>query len=383
MFQMKIEQSVFFKGKWTSKYVSSDFQPLQADLVLAFCGKEQLSLENIRDIKSKYPFADVVSATTAGEIYRDQLFDDSIVSTAIQFEKTKIKTVFANIKNCIDSYNLGKKLTALLPLEELQYILVLSDGNLINGTDLVQGIKTSNHDNVLVTGGLAGDGDRFQSTLVGLNENVDEGNVVLVGFYGDKIKVGHGSMGGWDEFGHERTITKSDHNILYELDGKSALDLYKEYLGAYADELPSSALLFPLSINSDEKGNSFVRTILSIDEKEKSMTFAGNMPKGSRVRLMKANFDKLIDASNKAARLAVDSLDTKPDLALMISCVGRKLILNERVEEELERALEYFGENTVTTGFYSYGEISTILKLGSCQLLNQTMTITTFTELLD
>lgn len=380
---MKIEQSIYLENQWTPKHSAEGFQPQEANLVLAFCGKDQLTVKNINVLKEQYPAAQIVSATTAGEVYNDLLYENSIIATAIQFEKTEVKTVYANIKSCDSSYNLGKKLTALFPQKGLKYILVISDGNLINGTDLVKGIKASIDDSVLVTGGLAGDGDRFKSTLVGLNENVEEGNVVLVGFYGDKIKVGHGSMGGWDEFGHERTITKSDHNILYELDGKSALDLYKEYLGAYADELPSSALLFPLSINSDEKGNSFVRTILSIDEKEKSMTFAGNMPEGSKVRLMKANFDKLIDASNQAARLAVDSFNSKPDLALMISCVGRKLILNERVEEELERALEYFGKNTVTTGFYSYGEISPILNLGECELLNQTMTITTLTEILD
>ncbi len=377
---MKIEQSIFVNGNWKSKETADGFDGTKANLVLAFCGKEQLTTENIKSLQIKYPNAKVVSATTAGEVYKDLLYENSIISTAIQFEKTSIDCVYANRNNCTSSYNLGKKLTALLNPKGLKYILVISDGSLINGTDLVTGIRASISDEVLVTGGLAGDGDRFKSTLVGLDESIEEGNVVLVGFYGDSLKVGHGSMGGWDEFGHERTITKSDQNVLFELDGRSALDLYKEYLGTYADELPSSALLFPLSINSDEEGNRNVRTILSIDEEQKSMTFAGNMPVGSKVRLMKANFDKIINASNEAAEMSVRGFEKKPDLALLISCVGRKLILNERVEEELEQALEYFGENTFTTGFYSYGEISPNTEQVKCELLNQTMTITTLTE---
>ena len=217
--------------------------------------------------------------------------------------------------------------------------------------------------------------------MVGLNNNLETGNVVGVGFYGDSIQVGHGSLGGWDEFGPERIITKSEKNVLFELDNKNALELYKQYLGAYAEELPGSALLFPLSLTSDEYDSKNVRTILSIDEKEQSMTFAGNLPIGSKVRLMKANFDKIISASGMAAEQAASLNLKNPDLALLISCVGRKLILNERVEEEIEIAKNIFGENTAVAGFYSYGEISPLVKSQKCELQNQTMTITTLKEI--
>jgi hypothetical protein len=325
---MKIKQQLFLNDKWKDREETNGFDNSKCQIVLAFCGKDKLNKTNIRAIKGNYPNAKVISATTAGEVLGDELYEDSIVLTAIEFEKTETKVIFANIKSCTDSLSLGKKLTALLPTEGLKYIMVISDGNVINGTELVEGISKSNKNNVLITGGLAGDGDRFESTLVGVDENIDDGNVALVGFYGESIQIGHGSLGGWDEFGHERTITKSDKNVLFELDGKNALELYKEYLGAYAEELPSSALLFPLSIKTEGK-ESKVRTILSIDEENQSMTFAGNMPEGSNVRLMKANFDKLINAASSAANFAIQNLDNKPQLALMISCVGRKLILNQ------------------------------------------------------
>ena len=195
------------------------------------------------------------------------------------------------------------------------------------------------------------------------------------------LQIGNGTMGGWDGFGPEREVTKSEYNVLYTIGDKAALDIYKEYLGKYADELPGAALLFPLSIRIDEDDEPVVRTILSIDEDYKSMTFAGEMPKGALVRFMKANLDRVIDASATAAQSSLTPFSVKPDLAILVSCVGRRLVLGQRSEEEVEAAREIFGEKTIMTGFYSYGEISSQNPNARCELHNQTMTITTFSEL--
>jgi hypothetical protein len=124
-----------------------------------------------------------------------------------------------------------------------------------------------------------------------------------------------------------------------------------------------------------------VRTILAVSEADQSMTFAGDVPEGSYAQLMKANFDRLIDGAVGAARASQRSLTgTSPDLAILISCVGRKLVLKQRIEEEVEGVRDVVGEHTVLTGFYSYGEISPFAAGASCELHNQTMTITTFRE---
>ncbi|AWV99095.1 FIST signal transduction protein [Arcticibacterium luteifluviistationis] len=378
---MKLLQKLFIKNKWKEERREEGFDTEKAQLVLAFCGKELLNDENISAISQEYPNAAVISATTAGEVFDDCMYESSISLTAIQLEKSEIKIQAGNISSCENSFELGASLMSQVEKKDLKYVMVLSDGNLINGSELVEGFRSANVSDVLITGGLAGDGDSFESTLVGVNGDIKEGNVVLIGFYGNNIKVGHGSVGGWESFGHERTITKAEKNVLFELDGKCALKLYKEYLGDYANELPSSALLFPLSISVEGDTVRNVRTILSIDEEKQSMTFAGNMPVGNKVRLMKANFDKLIDAVSGAAENALDISKTKPELAILISCVGRKLVLNERVEEELEKAKEIFGDEAFLTGFYSYGEISPMMERAKCELMNQTMTITTLTEI--
>jgi len=297
----------------------------------------------------------------------------------LQFDKSSIGTSSVNIKDYQNSYDAGIYLVNKLAKKDLAYIMVFSDGSLVNGSELTKGLNTAAGD-ILVTGGLAGDDANFKSTLVGLNESPTEGNIIAVGFYGNQLIVKHGSQGGWDMFGLERTITKSEGNVLYEVNNESALDLYKKYLGPDVENLPASALLFPLAITIPGLSEPIVRTILSIDEKNKSMTFAGDIPEGAKVRLMKANFDKIIDASFKAAERNLIE-DHKPDFALLISCVGRKLILGPRTEEEVEAVADVFSNQTPLLGFYSYGEISPFNDAVKCQLHNQTMTITSFYEL--
>jgi len=351
-------------------------------LVLGFGGKEVISTQAVyEELKSKFPEADIVLCSTAGEIINNRVNDNSISIAAIELEKTSIQPVMVNIRDYESSYEAGKALIRLINFTNLSYILVISDGSNVNGSELVRGINELVNNRVPVTGGLAGDGTNFQSTVVGLNEKPSGGNIVAIPFYGKHFVVSHASMGGWEIFGPERTVTKSIANQLYEIEGQKALDLYKTYLGPYADELPGSALLFPLGIKINEDDEPIVRTILSIDQETGSMVFAGDIPNGSKVRFMKANFDKLVDAATNAAGQAFQKLPAAPQLALLISCVGRKIILGKRTEEEVEAVAGTFGNQTLLTGFYSYGEISPFNDNAKCELHNQTMTITTFDEL--
>lgn len=380
---MKTLQLKYSDGDWTDFPSNRENKDLsfQSNLVLAF-GDTALASDATKYtyLKDRFPKADIVIMSTSGEILDRDVSDDTIVATAIEFEKTTLRCVSTTVDRHANSYEVGKHIMKELAGTQLCSVLVLSEGSFINGSDLVTGINSVRPEQVTVTGGLAGDADRFQKTVVGLNGPAQENRVVAIGFYGENIRIGHSSFGGWDEFGRERTVTKSDRNILLELDNQNALELYKEYLGSYADDLPGSALLFPLSLKLENENKNLVRTILTIDNEAKTMTFAGNLPEGSKVRLMKANFEKLIHASGKAAKESLEGADTSADLALLISCVGRKLVLQDRAFEEVVAAKEIFGEHTAIMGFYSYGELSPLNPKPGCELHNQTMTITTFTE---
>lgn len=379
---MKTALYTLADGNWQVQLSKQEVDLTKVQLAICFGAKEGLRSKGLyASIHSLFPQAQVLFGSTAGEIMGVQVLDDAVFLVALEFEQTRICSGSVDRRDFSSCYDAARALVKQLPAEGLKYILVISDGSLVNGSELVRGLKDSTNPGVLVTGGLAGDGANFVSTLTGLNANPAEGIISAIGFYGEKIIINHGSQGGWDIFGPERRVTRSTHNVLYEIDGKNALALYKKYLGPEAAQLPGSALLFPLSIIAPDSQTPVVRTILSIDEEEQTMTFAGDLPEGSKVRFMKANFDKITAAANIAAQQTLDGYIQSPDFALLISCVGRKLILGPRIEEEVEAVREALGPDTLLAGFYSYGEISPFNEGGSCQLHNQTMTITTFHEL--
>lgn len=354
----------------------------KAQLVLAFgCKEALLDKKRFEEIQTFYPNAEITVCSTAGEIAENKVTDGSINLTALAFESTRIQTKKVSISKAEDSFRAGEEIFNSLYEPDLVYIMILSDGHIVNGSELTQALNKSATHNTIVTGGLAGDGPNFQSTLVGLNEAPSEGNIVGIGFYGENLKVGHAARGGWDPFGPERLVTRSKANVLYELDGQSALELYKKYLGDLAAELPGSALLFPLSVKMNGSAP-LVRTVLAIDEESGSMTFAGDIPEGARARMMRSNFERLIDGASTAADSSISDFGSfEPDLAILISCAGRKFVLMDRVEEEVERVREVLGDKTIISGFYAYGEISPVVASTKCELHNQTMTITTLKEL--
>jgi hypothetical protein len=379
---MKTASFLYKNNSFCKERNDEDLKFEEAQLVIGFGSSALVSqVESFKDIKKRFPNAEIAMCSSAGEIYENEVLDDSISLVAIQFQTTILKTSEINIQDFNSSYEAGKTLIMNLSQEKLKFVFVLSDGGKVNGSELVKGMNFSKNKNVLITGGLAGDGTSFEKTFVGLNQVPQTGKIIAIGFYGDDLVLSHGSFGGWESFGLERTATKSVENVLYEIDGKSALSLYKTYLGKFAEELPGSALLFPLSVKFEDHKEAMVRTILSIDDENQSITFAGDIPQGSKIKFMKANFDRLIDAASDAANSCLEMENNKPQLALLISCVGRKLIMPNRIDEEIEAISEIFGNETLLSGFYSYGEISPLNPMANCELQNQTMTITGINEI--
>jgi len=372
--------------QWTTarswQVVREPSAPLAANLVLAFGATDAIAdPARYHELRARYPDAHIVTCSTSGEIMGEAVYDNTIAVTAVDFASARISASRLSFSDIPNSREIGCELVRSLPTDGLVHLFVVTDGHLVNGSELVRGLRASLSANVAVTGGLAGDGDRFRRTLVGLDTPPSEGTCVAVGFYGDNLSVGCGSFGGFDSFGPDRLVTRSTGNVLYELDGQPALELYKAYLGPLAANLPASALHFPLAVRSDATTDAVVRTILSIDEQRGSMTFAGDVPTGSIARLMRANYNRLIDAASTAAEESAQGLrQREPELALLVSCVGRKLVLGQRIDEEIGAIGEQLMGNPVLAGFYSYGEISPSGEFTTCELHNQTMTVTSLAE---
>jgi hypothetical protein len=353
-------------------------------LVMAYGGADVAGMRPaLETLVSTYPSAAIVGCSTAGEIAGDAVSDNSLVVAIARFASTRIAVVNEPVPEPRLSYDvglaLGKRLSDMEP--DLALAFALSDGLGVNGSPLVAGMVDGTAGDVVITGGLAGDGDRFSQTWVLVDAEPRTGYVSAVGLAGPDVRVGFGSHGGWDDFGPERRVTRAAGNVLYELDGEPALELYRKYLGERAAGLPATGLLFPLAVRRPEASErELVRTILSIDDATQSITFAGDVPEGSRVRLMRANLDRIVEGAYKAAQETLRSGESTGDvLGVAISCVGRRLVLGARTEDELEAVLAGLPPTVQLVGFYSYGEISPVVA-GTCDLHNQTMTLTTLWE---
>lgn len=335
-----------------------------------------------RELLAAQPEALCLGCSTAGEISDSRMVDHSITAALIGFASSSVRSAIAPVVSGEDSQNAGVALASELDRPGLRHVWVLSDGTAVNGTALIRGLREKLSPSVQITGGLAGDGSRFESTCVVRGPEVRRRHVLGLGFYGDDLVVTHGFAGGWTPFGPKRLITHSVDNVLYTLDDQPALELYKRYLGERSIGLPATGLLFPLQLlpeRSSEAGT--VRTILAVDDSGQSLTFAGDMPLGSYVRLMKASADELIEGAERAAtHSALPSGTEQPHFALLISCVGRRLVMGQRVDEEVEAALSRLQPGTKAVGFYSYGQISTGGLSPGCDLHNQTMTLTLLAE---
>jgi hypothetical protein len=355
-------------------------------LVLYFGTREALACgARYDELRAMFPAAHVMGCSTGGQINNNDVSDDEIVAAAISFDATRLKLCRQDISDPQRSRDYGQAIGRDLAAPDLAGVFVLSDGLNVNGSELVAGISNVIGSSIPLTGGLAGDGASFKQTLVGADNAPRARTIAAIGFYGSAIRVGHGSAGGWDLFGPRRHVTKSVGNVLFELDGEPALDLYERYLGPEESKgLPSSALLFPIQVyDLNEPDSAVVRTVLAIDRETRSMTFAGDIPQGWTAQLMRGNLDRLAAGAADAARQArtgLDAADGAGRVSILVSCIGRRLLMGQRTIDEVEAVGAELGPDTLRLGFYSYGEISPHAKSGHCELHNQTMTVTTLAE---
>lgn len=351
----------------------------QKDLVLVFFDHPScLTQEWYQELSDIYPNAIIAGASSSGSVMDTVISDLDAVATAISFERSRVRCVSKKVADFTDMEEFGISLGKELISDTLRHVFILSDGLAVNGSELARGLSHILPDGVSITGGMAGDGTRFGTTYVIAQGKAETGIVAAIGIYGDTLRARSGCSAGWEEFGAERRITHSEGNTLYTIDDKPALELYKSYLGEFASALPGSGLRFPMSVRNNINSTPLIRTLLAIDEERQSLTFAGDIPNGGFCRLMKTNMDSLIEHAGLAAEASKIDHDEE-FLVLLVSCVGRRLVLGQLCEEELEIIREILGEKAIITGFYSYGELSEVGE-SRCTLHNQTMTLVSLYE---
>ena len=364
---------------WSGK---SGWEPVpafsaEANLVMVFADDVYFQTDACyTQLREMFPKARIAGCTSAGNVLGVEISDGNMVATIIKFEHASVRLESVDLQPGEAMTDISANLMSKLTTPDLRHVFLLTDGLQVNGSELAKGV---NQANIPVTGGMAGDGTRFAQTWVMADAPAKPGRIAALGFYGD-ITIKSGCFAGWEEFGAERLVTRSVGNVVYEIDGEPALDLYKKYLGEQAVNLPASGLRFPLSIQASKTELALIRTLLGVDEAEHSLTFAGDVPQGYLCKLMRTNLDSLIESAGLAAEAAQPDQENAAGLCLVVSCVGRRLVMGQLTEEELDIVQEKLGEATAITGFYSYGELAPFSDIMQCQLHNQTMTLTTLYE---
>jgi len=368
-------------------YSAADFAELaqvKPHLVLAFGSPAQMQ-SAAPVLQQMFTDSVLAGCSTAGEISHRGVSDASLVVTSLRFDKSHTRSVSTALCGMADSLDAGQRLASQLPTHDLAAVVVFTQGVQINGSALVKGMTQVLGTRVPITGGMAGDGTAFTRTWVLDNDGLSDDRVIAIGFYGPDLQVSHGSFGGWSPFGPARKVTRAIGNVLFELDNEPALAVYKRYLGDYASGLPVSGLLFPFAmLGKHHNETGLIRTVLSVDESLGSVTLAGDIDPDGFVRLMHASTDALVDGASVAAVAArgaeADAVTSPNHFALLVSCMGRKVVMGDRVEEEIEAVCDVFGNAAHVAGFYSFGELCPMSGASECKLHNQTMTISYFSE---
>lgn len=377
---MIIKQEIVEESS-TIKQLSNESPLPSAQMVTVFGSAKRLQDQKLTQfLSARYPNANIIGCSTSGEISPKGVFDNSLQITAIYFEKIQQRFAHTKVSGMKNSYDVAVQLAKEIAGDKLKAILVISDGLNVNGSELLNGFQSVLGE-IPIIGGLAGDGGAFVKTVQLYNQDVSDNMVIAVGFYGDECVISSGALGGWKPYGPPRKITKSDKNVVYEMDGKPALSLYRMYIGeAFSRGLPGTGLKFPLAVIEDGKREvEKIRTLLAFNAKDESLTFAGNVDEGETVRLCQSNQERLVEGAAQAAKMLVDNLENKNiqnnGLAICVSCVGRKGVMGDQVSEEIRAVQDVLGPLTTITGFYSYGELAPRPNTTNSVLHNQTMTI--------
>lgn len=341
----------------------------------------------LEGVNSVIPGTPVVGCTTDGEISTPGLSTDSVVVLALASDQIKFSTVAVDFLSQ-DSFKAGIKVGDQFINTNVKYMQIFSDGLLGNGSKIVEGIQKVLGKSIIIAGGTAGDGSLFTRTYQYHNDKVLTNSIVGVGFEG-KFSFSTGVSSGWTPVGMAKEVTKSTGNVVYELDGQPALDVYKKFLGKHASMLPAVGVEYPLALlgpqgDVGEDGYFLCRATMGVDHEKGSITFAGDVPQGVMVKMTMGNDLDVIKAAKEAAQRALDQLkknkNIQPKVVFLYSCMARKIVLGSRTNEEILAVKEVIGKDFPIIGFYTYGEYAPIGKQNMSCLHNEVATITIIGE---
>lgn len=356
-----------------AKAISDGFVPT---LAIVFCSISQ-DRKALIDFFNEKNIA-ILGSTTAGEILDEEILEHEAVVMLLNLDKSYFKIACKASKN---TYQAAREL-AQLAKESFQNpsMIIVSSGITIDADKIITGIKDIAPDMPLF-GGLAGDDLTMKASYVFSNQFESDGGLISLVIDSDKVKVTGLATSGWDNIGVEKTITRSEGNVVYTIDDEPAVDVFVKFF-QFTDSIYNSAEIvamnfaqYPLQLKKDN-GNTVLRSPLMVDIEKRALIFAGSVPQGSRVQFsVPPGFD-LIDKTTERASALKDTM-AEPDAIVLFSCKARHLALGPIMEDEAGKLRALWNKPLI--GFFTYGEIGTA-KDAVCDFHNATCSMVLMEE---
>ena len=326
----------------------------------------------VDNILNNLPNAKIIGSTTCGEISnRGSIINSTVISFSI-FEQTKIETKLVTYNE--SSFTTGKNLIQSFKNEnnDIKLLIAFSDGLNTNGEEFLKGISSIN-DDLIVSGGMAGDNSKFEETFVFTQDEITSKGAVAASLHNKDLNVYTDYSFNWEKVGKKHIIEKSEKNRVYKIAGMTTVDFYKYYLGEDIGRLlPAIGIEFPLVIKRD--GLNIARAVLAKHD-DGSLSFAGNIEEGSEVQFGHGDVQMII---NKGLENVKSIIDHPIESIFIYSCMARRALL----ENDINLEILPLRELAPISGFFTYGEFYHSCGDEGCsnQLLNQTMTIVAISE---
>jgi hypothetical protein len=348
------------------------------DACWLFCAPNEGLEALVKGVQAAIGPRPLIGCTTDGEIAAAGFSTGSaviggIVSDQLEFEIASVSAIGAN------SREQGRRLGARFS-DSVRYIQLFSDGITGDGSALLRGLQSALTAETPIAGGTSGDGGKFIQTWQFVGDQILSDAAVAIGFCGE-FRLGTGVESGWTPIGLPKKVTRAQGNILYELNGESALKVYERYLGRHAKNLPAVGVEYPLGLIDPTQGTEgcpmLLRATMSVDRDAGAIRFAGEIPEGTMVYLTCGDHGSILDATQKATRRAMAELGdtTPPAMVFFYSCMARKMLLGLRTPEELEGLKSQLPPEVPILGFYTYGEYCRPMQGLPSVLHNETATI--------
>lgn len=362
---------------WSSSFPDIDSE---RTLIVVFgeCETQQ-QWKPIEELISNYPLSHIVGCSSNAVFHDGQLLRSALSVGIIQFRDSEIKTATSVIEGFDDCHEAGVRIAAQLNDADLKGVLLFSDGRTTDATAIVKGLQELLPPDVTIAGGLSGGiiADGRVASWVLIDGRIAPMSVCAVGLIGSTLEVVPATGGGWAPIGKECHTTRSHHRTLFELDGLPAADVYRECVrnsGVTTDDFP--VVNYPIAVKTEGLETQIVRDIYKIDDENKSLILASDIPENSVVRVMNCTDEEILDGVDEV----VDRLRNKtilPEsnaLSICVSCMGRKVVMGELTSEESRILYGRLGQGISQVGFYAFGEIST-MSHGAPHVHNQTITL--------